>query len=34
MLRTHFIQQWYSISDPAEDALYYIPAMRCLLVYH
>jgi IS5 family transposase len=32
MLRIHFLQQWYSLSDPtAEDALYEITSMRELL---
>jgi IS5 family transposase len=29
MLRIHFLQQWYALSDPAmEDALYEIESMR------
>ena len=29
MLRIHFMQQWYALSDPAmEDALYEIESMR------
>jgi len=29
MLRIHFLQQWYALSDPAmEEALYDTPAMR------
>jgi transposase, IS5 family len=29
MLRIHFLQQWYALSDPAvEEALYDVPAMR------
>ena len=29
MLRVHFLQQWYALSDPAmEEALYEIPTLR------
>jgi IS5 family transposase len=32
MLRIHFLQQWYALSDPAmEDALYEIESMRCFV---
>lgn len=35
MLRIHFMQNWYNMSDPAmEDALYEITQCGCLRAYH